>query len=515
MDLTCTEKYSMSLVRKIIRNVFANWFAHAVTIVVAFFLMPFIIRQLGDNDYGIWILAFSLTGHLGVLDLGLRPIIVRYVAKYSALKDDQKINEVINSTLAAFTIIGVAVLLVSIVLSLLSSRLFNVPPESYSDLRIVIILAGINLAMTFPFGVFNATIAAFQRFDLSSVIKISMYLTRSLFIVIFLSSGGGLITLGIIYVSTHLVEYLWRLKLCYRIYPELKISLTYANRKTLKMVTSFGIYGFIIALSTQIAYQSDSIVIGAFISAGAITYFAIGSNLIQYLQNIVSLLNTTLTPVASSLEAQQEFGLLKKLLIVGTRYCALIVLPIATTYIVLGQEFIRLWIGPEYAPSSSRVLTILTIAYIGYLSQFIVGAIFYGLGKVKVFAIGSIAAALANLALSLLLVKPYGIYGVAWGTTIPLALYTYGVQPIYICHLLKVKYLDYFRMSYLTPILAMIPFTLIIIAIERYIQLDSLPEFGVYIVSASLVFALISFRFAVEPDHRKAVIQKIKQATGR
>ncbi len=505
----------MGLLRKIVRNVFANWFAHFVIIVVGFFLMPFIISRLGDTGYGIWVLAFSLTGHLGIFDLGLRPIIVRYVSKYYALGDDQKINEVINSTFAAFAVLGIVVLIVSVVIALFAAKYFNVPPDRYGDLRIIIVLAGMNLALTFPFGVVNAVIAAFQRFDLSSIVKVTIYLSRALMIVIFLSTGGGVITLGILYVSTHLVEYIWRLKLCYKIYPKLKLTLAYANRDTLKMVASFGVYGFIIAVSSKIAYQSDSIVIGAFVSAGAITYFSIGANLIQYLQNIVSLLNTTLTPVASSLEAMHEFKLLKKLLIVGTRYCALIVFPISATYVILGADFIRLWIGPEYAPSSSKVLAILTIAYVGYLSQFVVGAIFYGLGKVKVFAIGSLGAAVLNLVLSLILVKPYGIYGVAWGTTIPLALYTYGVQPIYICHLLKVRYIDYFRQSYLLPIIATIPFVLLVFAIERYIQLDSLPEFGLYIFAATAVYAAISFRYALEPDHRRAVTRKVMQALGR
>jgi Na+-driven multidrug efflux pump len=65
----------------------------------------------------------------------------------------------------------------------------------------------------------------------------------------------------------------------------------------------------------------------------------------------------------------------------------------------------------------------------------------------------------ANIALSLALVKPLGIEGVAWGTTIPnLIVNVFAI--IYVCRVLKVGLGGYIRESFLVPLaFAPIPVT--------------------------------------------------------
>ncbi len=505
----------MNTARKIVRNVFSNWASQLVTVIVTFFLTPFVVHSLGDDSYGIWVLAFSLTGHLGILDLGLRPIIVKYVSKFDALGDTDQINEVINTTLSTFVILGSIAFVVSLGLAYFSDHLFNVPPDKHFELRAIIALAGVNVALGFPFGVFNAITAAFQRFDLSSVVKTAVFLARSLCIVIFLSSGGELLTLGVIITVAQIAEFVWRIQICYKIFPQLKIRLGYINRETLKMVSGFGIYGFIIALSSRIAYRTDSIVIGAFVTASAITYFSIGATLIEYLQNVVSLIVVTITPVAASFEARQEFDKLRSLLVLSTKYCSLVVLPIGVTYIFLGEQFITLWMGPEYGPLSSKVLMILMIGYFAFLSQLGILSIFYGLGKVKFYALMSLTMAAVNLGLSILLVNilegdEARLLGVAWGTTLPLSIYAYILQPAYICKQVGLRFTEYFRTAYTRPVLAILPFLAIIWIVRYTIDFVSLFQFFAVIAAACVVYLICTFFVALEPDHRKMLVGRIK-----
>lgn len=500
----------MELKRRIIRNVLSNWTGYAVVIGVTFFLSPFVVHALGDSGYGVWVLVGSLTGYFGLLDLGIRPAIVKFAAQYQALDNARKINEVVNTSLVVSSVLGLITALATMVLAYFSPQLFKVAPEYLDDLRIVVMLVGVKVAIDFPFAVFGALFNAFQRFDLNNLIGISFFLMRSLLIVVFLKLGGGIIELGMIMLIGGVAEALVRLFACYHIFPALKISFSLANRETLKMLYSFSLFIFLIGLASQITFYSSSIIIGAFLSASAITYYAIGANLIEYLKNLVAQMTMTITPVASAFDAHNDNERLTKLLLIGTRYCLLVILPIGYVYLVMGQTFISLWMGPSYGPSSSRVLAILTVSCFGFLSQLVSGSILYGLGKIKTLAVANLTSAAVIIALTLALVKPYHIYGVALGTAIPQTIYGTIFLPLYICQVLGLKPWQYLRKSFLPPLVASLPFLVLVLLIEYTVAIDSLAVLGLAVAGAFVAYAVCVFFIGLDTFHREALWGKTR-----
>src|SRR5438046_4221870 len=102
---------------QIIKNVSSSWFALGTNVVVGFFLWPFILHRLGENAAGIWVLIFSITGYYGLFDLGIRSSLIRYISKAKAIGDLGYTNNLVNTSLFAYTCIGAATLLVTVVLS--------------------------------------------------------------------------------------------------------------------------------------------------------------------------------------------------------------------------------------------------------------------------------------------------------------------------------------------------------------------------------------------------------------
>ena len=74
----------MSTARIYTRNLAINWFSLIAGLVVMFFLSPFVVHSLGNNAYGIWVLLGSLVGYLGLLDLGVRAAVTRFIARFHA-----------------------------------------------------------------------------------------------------------------------------------------------------------------------------------------------------------------------------------------------------------------------------------------------------------------------------------------------------------------------------------------------------------------------------------------------
>ncbi len=500
----------MGLKRIIVRNILSNWTGAAVTMVVMFFLSPFVVHRLGSAGYGIWVLVGSLTGYFGLLDLGIRPAIVKFTSKYYELKDTDKINEAINSAIVISSVIAVVIFIATVIIAHFSDKIFKVPPEYLGDLKILVLLVGLKVAIEVPFAILTAVFNGLQRFDLANVIGISVLLIRSLAIVIILSMGGRLVAMGLILLSASVLETLIRVKVCYRILPTLKLNPRLAKRDMLKNLYSFSIYIFLIGVSVQITFYANNLIIGAFLTATAIAYYAIGANLIEYLKNIVAQVTTTITPVASAFEAREQNERLKSLLLIGTRYCLLIIFPVGIVYLILGKNFIDLWMGPEYGPPSSRVLTILMIAYFGFLSQLVSGSILYGLGKVKTYAFLNIGTAAANLLLSLLLVKPYGIYGAALGTAIPLTIYGTFIIPAYICRVLSVNLFTYFRWSFIPAILASVPFLAAVFFIHRMLVITSLTQFMLAVAAAMCLHVIATALIGLDREHRMLLKNKLR-----
>src|SRR5205085_7125930 len=99
---------------QLIRNVGSSWIALGTNVLVGIFLSPFILHRLGDAAFGIWVLIFSITGYYGLFDLGIRSSVVRYVAQARATNDVEYANRVINTSLFAYSCIGVVTFLIKI-----------------------------------------------------------------------------------------------------------------------------------------------------------------------------------------------------------------------------------------------------------------------------------------------------------------------------------------------------------------------------------------------------------------
>src|SRR5207237_2919682 len=72
---------------------------------------PFLIRTLGRESYGLWVLVMSfsvLLGFLSLLDLGIQSSVVRFVAEHNASENKQQLIDVFRTALAVYLVIGAA-----------------------------------------------------------------------------------------------------------------------------------------------------------------------------------------------------------------------------------------------------------------------------------------------------------------------------------------------------------------------------------------------------------------------
>ena len=452
---------------RIFRNVLANWGAYFIAVLVSFFLSPFVVHHLGNALYGIWTLIVSLTGYLGLLDMGVRGAVTRYVAKYHAQGEHEDASGTASSALAFFSLAGIVAILVSFVLAAVAVKWFKIPPELLTSARIVVCLAGITVATSMISGVFGGVVVGLQRLELVNAIESGVMILRASCIVVALRVGYGIITLGIIQLASSLVAGVVIVVIAFRNYPELRIAAGRVERKHLQAVFSFGVYSFFLHIFSYLILYTDAVVIAAILPIVMVTFFSIASNLVTYSRQLVGGITSAFTPMASALEARGEHAFLQQETLNWTRYSTSLILAIGITFLIRGGTFIGLWMGPSYALLSGHVLTVLTIGTIVAMAGSIPWGLSFGLGRHKPLVPVFLVEAVANLGLSIWLAHKLGVVGVAWGTTIPEIAITGTFWPWYMGRVLGIPVLQFIRNAWLRPVVAIVPFALATYVIER------------------------------------------------
>src|SRR5215470_13735329 len=115
--------------RRSVRNVVAQWASFIIGVMINLVLSPFIIHSLGDGAYGAWVLLSSLVGYLGLLDLGTRGAVTRYVATYHAAHRHEDAGRIASTALVLFSGLGLLAIAASVLLALLVNQAFHVPAE--------------------------------------------------------------------------------------------------------------------------------------------------------------------------------------------------------------------------------------------------------------------------------------------------------------------------------------------------------------------------------------------------
>jgi O-antigen/teichoic acid export membrane protein len=452
---------------EVLKNVGSSWFSLGINILVGIFLSPFILHRLGDTAFGIWVLVFSLTGYYGLFDLGIRSSVIRYVSTYTATNDSSGLARLINTSLGTYTAIGTLAMAVTLVCTFFVDRLFQIPPEFLITARWLFLIVGASVAIGFPTGVFGGILEGLQRFYWVNVTNVLTTLVRAGMIVVALTRGYGLITVALITVILPIIASIVRAIIVLSILP-IRFGWKYVDRSAFREIANYSAISFILMIAYKLRFKTDEIVIGTFLSVTAITYFSIGDRLLDYAAEVVSSLAQIFVPMSGQSDARGDTVQLRKILIAGNRACAFIIFPITAVLIILGKSVIEAWVGARYISQSYPVLLTLVIPFTISLAQAASVRILYGMARHQAMAWVTLMESIANLVLSIVLIKPFGIVGDAAGTAIPLLCTGLFFMPRHLCRLLGIRIRTFVWEAYKLPIALVIPFVLTLLLLKHW-----------------------------------------------
>lgn len=445
--------YEISTKKRLALNAAVNWMGTLAQMVAVFLVSPILVRGLGDERYGVWAFLESILAYLTLFDLGIGAAVVRYVAKFEGARDLQSINRTFSASVCLFALAGLGVLAVAGVFLGPAWDHLPIPSQHRSDAWRLFALLTFNLAIGLPMGVYAAVLDGLQRYVPKTLVRMVTLVIRSAAVVLVVLDGGGLTAIALTGTIVALVEHATLAVLAHAYLPGLRFAPGLVDRQTLRMIGGYSVNAFVAMIAGRISFQTDSIVIGAFLPLSQITYFVLAARLCDHVKSALWSITTVLTPHVSRLEGQNDLDAIRRLYIKGTRYVLWLIIPVQFGLWFLGKPFFHFWIGPEQAERCYPVLIILSVPLALVLSQSIAGRILYGLGELRGFSLLTAAEAVTNLGLSLVLVRPLGVEGVALGTMIPSLLVNLFFI-VLVCHKLDLRLGTYVRQAMTIPILS-------------------------------------------------------------
>ncbi|MCS7047076.1 MAG: oligosaccharide flippase family protein [Gemmataceae bacterium] len=404
--------------QRVASNVIWNWAGSLTHLLVGFVVMRFLVDRLGPTLYGLWILIAALTGYFSMLDLGISGALSRNIAFLRSRGDSDGVNRLVSTAVAM--LLGAAALTVAAtgLVLVIFFHIFSVPEEVTRDVQIAIVLVGLNLALSFPCGVFFSMLWAYERFDLLNRVEIPSILARAVLTIWWVSHGGGLIALAIITLGTSLASGLGKMVCCFRIEPRLRVSAKLVDAEAGRAMFGYGIWFFLLSLSRTVGPQISPTLVGNRLDAAKVTAFRIPLQLTAYANTFLCAGTQVLTPHATALHANEKADEQRRLFLDGGRYSLYLGLGFVSLFFWLGEPLIRLWMGAEFV-HTWNLLMILALGELLPMSQWISHGVMLGMGKHRSMAILSVVENVVMTALAWFLIGSYGLVGVSVAVAVP------------------------------------------------------------------------------------------------
>lgn len=456
----------MSVAKTLMKGSFLRVIETIVAIGIGFFLLPFMVHQLGTDLYGIWILIGSITASLYLFDFGFATAVTRYVSGFIGKQEFDKVNQVISSSLLIYSILSLAIILLTILVSLISPYWVE-NTEFEFTIQLLILITGFAIAIEFPFKSFAGIATGYLRYDLLSISRIFVKLLNAGLTIYVLMHSKNLILVALVNLFTSIISNIFFFLISKYLFKQLSIRIKHISKETMKSLFNYSAWAFLIDITRLLKERSAIYFIAAILNPAILTVYYTALRLVEYATQLLSQATNITTPLFSRYHANNDFRSLREKLIIFSRINFVFASFTLCFFFFLGFDLIQLWMGIDF--DSRTASTVLNIAITGKLVTFITSPIssaIMAMGKPRYLAqIGILEALLALLLTFICLVYlGMGAAGAAIGMTLPFYFTRPFFMVFFVCNKIDLSLRDYY-LSFISPLI----FVLILSALTQFI----------------------------------------------
>ena len=466
-----------SLNRRVFLWTVLNYGGKLCTLGTWFLLTPFMLQKLGPTEYGLWVLVSAVVAYSSLLDLGIGSAVTKYVAEHGARGSLDQVRGIVATSVLLYAGLGLLAFAACALLAPILPHLLQVSADLEPLATQMTLVLGLSVGLAMPMTTAGAVLRGLQRYGVLNAMAVVQALLTAAATVAVLLVGGGLLLMTISHVIVTLCVQLVQVAVMHHIAPTLRPRLSDAQRTFIRPISTYTAPLFVTQLAGQLQSRSDGLVIGLMLPVSAVTPYAIALKLSETPQILTDQFMRVLMPLASEFDAQRDTNRLRVLFTTATRLTLMISLPISLMMVFLGDWLLSAWVGAEYAVYAYLV-TILTIAILIDTLNWPAALILQGMGCHHRLAPIAIGSGLANVVLSLLLVGPFGLAGVAMGTLIPTVIETTAFVIPYAMRTIGVRPLELLKDVLLPVVAPGVMMVIVLTVLRHYVSATTLLEIG-------------------------------------
>jgi len=387
---------------------------YAASLASGLAITPIVVHALGTTAYGLWAFIGAVTVYLGLLDFGVGPSIIRFGAVQRGRRAPEETSELASIGLVLYGAIGLLSVAAGVGLAWLVPVVLDLPDDLVWPARSATLLVVVGIAARFPLGLFGNLLVAQQRYDVVNLLSVGLY--AGLVVAIF-QGDGGVVLLSALALAATVFRLAFPLAWLPRELPSLRIRRGHITRARLRELIAFSWHNFLVHIASKIVFSTDVIVVGVLLGAEAAAFYAIPAKLFQLAFQVGVAGTNLLFPAFAELEGAGETDRQRAFLLTGLRGGMCVMLAFALPLVLVPDLFIRAWIGQGFGPST-WVMVLLGFTLLLHqpgqvLSQYLIAR-----GQNRKLARVVLAAAGANVVLSIILAETVGLWGVALSTLV-------------------------------------------------------------------------------------------------
>jgi len=389
--------------KQLTKNWGLNLVGQVLPLVVALAVLPFVVKGLGPERFGVLSIVWAVLGSLTLFDLGLGRSTTKFVAECLGRGDIQKFPSLFWTSLWSQLLIGIvgALLMAGLIPRLVDGYL-KLSPSNGEETKLSFLILAASLPLVLLGNSIRGVLEAAQRFDLVNYVKIPASMSVFLLPAIALCFGLRLPAMVLLLALSRLGAALAYLALCLRMFPSARTNYS-LDHQLLRPLLAYGGWVSISNFVAPLLAYADRFVIGSVLGMSYVSYYTAPNEAITKGSVLPGTLLTALFPALTSLDASGAHARVQELCVRAIKSLLLLMTPLLLIIFVFARQILQLWLGADYAVRSTGILQIFCVGILANSLAFVPFFLLQGLGrpdvtgKIHIFELPIYALALAIL----------------------------------------------------------------------------------------------------------------------
>jgi len=403
------------------RNTMLNLVGQVVPLLIGVATIPFVIRGLGTDRFGLFSLVWVVLGYFAIFDFGLGRATTKFVSEALGKGDQDQVPRVVWTAVTVEALLGFAgALILAVITPLLVGSVLNVPRELIAEAKITFYLLALSVPVVLTSSSFRGVLAAAQRFDLVNAVQIPTSCATYLLPLVGLALGFNLPGIVVLILLARVGGLAAYVTLNLRAIPRLKSYS--ASADFFPRLFSFGGWVMVTSVVSPILVYFERFLIGSLLSVAALAFYSAPYEMVTRFTIIPTSLTLTLFPAFSALESVQNRQKLATVFARSVKYILITLGPIVLVISLFAEDILRLWLGTDFAKESTAVLQLLAIGVLINSLAHTPFSLLQGVGRPDLPAKFHLLEMPVYIATAWILVSKLGIAGAAMAWTIRVTL---------------------------------------------------------------------------------------------